>query len=263
MENFIEANKELWKHWTKGHEHSEMYDLEGFLAGRNSLKAIEIETLGDLSGKSLLHLQCHFGQDTLSLARMGAKACGIDFSPEALQLARRLNTQLGLDVRFFQSNVLEAKGLIDEQFDIVFTSYGVLTWLPDLKPWAEVVSHYLKPGGIFCIVEFHPLLLAFDWDANKFIYPYFNKPEPDLTIATGSYAVEDLDIKLEEYNWSHSLSETIGPLLKNGLELLEFEEYPFSPYNCFPNMRERKDGNFEHKELGNMPHTFMLKMRKA
>lgn len=263
MEKFIQANQALWNAWTQAHQKSEMYDLPSFLAGRSSLKPIELNTLGDVNGKSLLHLQCHFGQDSLSFARIGAKVCGIDFSPEAVNLAKKLNEQLGLDARFFQSDVLQAKGLIDEKFDIVYTSYGVLTWLPDLKPWAEVISHYLKPGGIFCIVEFHPLLMTFDLEKNKVVYPYFNHQEPDKEIVAESYTNDKMEKPLEEYSWSHSLSETITPLLENGLELLEFKEYPYSPYDCFANMVERPDKNFVHKDLTDAPHLFMLKMRKT
>ena len=263
MKKYLQANRQLWDQWSKAHPESEMYDVPGFLNGRNSLKPIEIEALGDLTNKSLLHLQCHFGQDTLSMARMGAKVCGLDFSSVAIEQANKLNAQLQLDARFVQADVLQAKGLIEEQFDIVFTSYGVLVWLPNLEAWAEVVSHYLKSGGIFCIVEFHPMLMCFDFEKLTVAYPYFHQKEPDLELVRGSYAVEEMNIEMEEYVWSHSLSEIISPLLKNGLQLLEFEEYPYSPYNCFPGLVERPDGNFEHKELKHTPHLFMLKMRKS
>ena len=133
-----------------------MYNMSDFLSGATSLKSIEREALGDVGGKQLLHLQCHFEQDTLSWARLGAEAVGVDFSQEAIKIARQLNEELGLSAAFLQSDVLQLSGKLQRQFDIVFTSYGVLNWLPELDSWGEVVAEHLKPGGRFYIVEFHP-----------------------------------------------------------------------------------------------------------
>src|SRR5919206_2445351 len=157
MNKYVESNRSLWDGWTRLHAHSEFYDLAGFKAGRSSLKDIELAEVGDVRGRSLLHLQCHFGQDTLSWARLGAEVTGVDFSTEAIRLARALNEELHIPARFIQSNIYALPDVLDERFDIVFTSYGVLAWLPDLDAWGEIVARYLKPGGFFYIVENHPL----------------------------------------------------------------------------------------------------------
>jgi len=175
MKEYFKSNQELWDQKTPIHLNSEFYDMEAFRAGKTSLNRDEIAHLGDdIAGKSLLHLQCHFGQDTLSWAKMGAKATGIDFSEKAIQQARALNDEMGLDAKFVQSNVYDLKENLEGQFDVVFTSYGVLTWLPDLEEWASIVNHFLKPGGIFYIMEFHPTLYMLDWDNGKIAYQYFD-----------------------------------------------------------------------------------------
>ncbi len=121
-----------------------MYDLEGFRRGQNTFYPIEIEELGDVRGKTVLHLQCHFGQDTMSLARMGAKVVGVDFSEEAVKLARSLSTEIGIPAEFICCNIYDLPKHLDRQFDIVFTSAGVLCWINDLSKWAQLIDRYLK-----------------------------------------------------------------------------------------------------------------------
>ena len=146
------------------HARSAFYDVEAFKAGQSRLLSIEREEVGDVRGKSLLHLQCHFGLDTLSWARLGAQATGVDFSAPAIRLARALNDELGLGATFVHSNVYDLPDALTGQFDIVYTSYGVLVWLPDLIRWAAVVAHFLEPGGTFYIVEGHPFMYVFDME---------------------------------------------------------------------------------------------------
>ena len=157
------ANRELWNAWTEIHEGSTFYDVEGFLAGRQTLLPIELEELGPdvREGTTLLHLQCHFGLDTLSWARRGARVTGVDFSDKAIALADRLAREVGLDeaCRFVQSDLYDLPAHLDERFDVVFTSWGVLMWLPDLTAWGRLIARYLRPGGIFYIVDFHPFVL--------------------------------------------------------------------------------------------------------
>ena len=261
MDRYLEANQALWDMKTPVHLETPMYDMAGFRAGRCSLIPIEREALGDVRGKSLLHLQCHFGQDTLSWARLGAKCTGIDFSGEAIQTARSLNEELGLDATFVQSNIYDLPDNLDGQFDIVFTSYGVLSWLPDLEGWAQVVRHFLKPGGTFFIAELHPSLMTFEMEDGTIRYPYFNTGKPLEEAVTGTYADRNADIKSTAYFWFHSVSETLGPLLRRGLVLQEFEEYDYFPWNCFPNMHERAPGEYVYGDFGvALPHMFTLKM---
>ena len=130
--------------------------MESFKKGKSSLNFIELDGLGDVSGKTLLHLQCHFGMDSLSWSRLGAKVTGIDLSNTAIEKARELNTELGLDAEFICSNVYDLKEMLDKKYDIVFTSYGTIGWLPDLGKWGDIISHFLNPGGIFYIADVHP-----------------------------------------------------------------------------------------------------------
>ncbi|HKK38655.1 MAG TPA: class I SAM-dependent methyltransferase, partial [Cryomorphaceae bacterium] len=154
--DYQQINRQSWNDRVDSHLKSEFYDVEGFLKGQASLKEIELPLLGDVNGKSILHLQCHFGQDTLSLQRMGANCVGVDLSDKAIEAAQNLNEELGLNARFVACDVYEAPKHIDEKFDVVFTSYGTIGWLPDLDRWAEVIAHFLKPGGKLVFVEFHP-----------------------------------------------------------------------------------------------------------
>ena len=149
MDNYINYNQDLWNELTPIHERSKFYDLEGFRSGKQSLKSIELDELGDVSGKSLLHLQCHFGVDTLSWARKGGIVTGIDFSDASINLAQSLSRELGIKASFFRANIYDLPDILKAEFDIVYTSYGVLAWLPDLKRWAEIIVHYLKRGGFF------------------------------------------------------------------------------------------------------------------
>src|SRR5579864_4514537 len=163
MRRYCEANRQMWNAWTPYHVESGFYDVEGFKRGqrrdRAGNDALEIEAVGDVVGKSLLHLQCHFGLDTLSWARRGATVTGVDFSEEAIRAARALAADVGVPAAFIQSDIYELPGRLRGEFDIVFTSHGVLGWLPDLDRWAGVVAHFLRPGGRFCLIEGHPFPL--------------------------------------------------------------------------------------------------------
>lgn len=262
MQEYFNTNRKLWDAKVEYHEASNMYDIEGFLKGRNMLNDIELEALGDVKGKKMLHLQCHFGQDSMCWARMGAQVTGVDLSPKSLALARKLNSQLGLDVQFVESNVLELKDHLEGQFDIVFTSYGTYGWLPDLEQWASVIHHFLKPGGIFYIADFHPVLYLYDFPTKSLQYNYFNNGKPYEEISEGTYADIDAPIRQKEYFWNHSLSEVINPFLGLGMQILEFKEYPYSPYDCFENMTAIEKGKYAFEAGISLPHIFSLKIKK-
>ena len=264
MKEYFETNRKAWDLRVDVHKTSEMYDLETFKKGRNSLTEIELNALNGLvKGKKLLHLQCHFGQDTLSLARMGAKATGVDLSPKAINLARELNDELGLDATFVESNILDLKENLNGQFDIVYTSFGVTSWLPDLEQWASIINHFLKPGGTFFIAEFHPTLYMFDFESQKITFNYFDSGGAIIEDVTGTYTDRNANISFKEYFWTHSLHETLNPLLKEGLILKEFMEYDYSPFNCFENMTEIEKGKYKFSDLNvSIPHVFSLKMKK-
>jgi 2-polyprenyl-3-methyl-5-hydroxy-6-metoxy-1,4-benzoquinol methylase len=148
------ANQRLWDAWTAVHAQGEFYDLAGFRKGGVRLRDEEVEAIGDVHGRTLLHLQCHFGIDTLSWARLGALVTGVDFSPAAIRLAREIAADIGIeDARFIESNVYELPDRLEGEFDVVYTSRGVLGWLPDIRNWARVVAHFLAPGGTFFITR--------------------------------------------------------------------------------------------------------------
>jgi len=247
MTIYTQANRRLWNAWTKIHERSQFYDLEGFKAGSSSLKSIEIEELGSVDGKTMLHLQCHFGQDTLSWARLGAKVTGVDFSDEAIHLAQNLAEELKINARFICSDIYDLPDSLDEKFDIVFTSYGVLAWLPDLTLWAEIISHYLKPGGNFYIVEIHPYADTLDdWETEPKLgirYPYFKPAEPMIFDADTSYAEPDVKHTepITNYQWNHSLGEILNALIGVGLRIEFFHEFPMTVFQQLSFM-ELRDG---------------------
>ena len=229
------ANEALWDAWTAIHATGAFYDLEGFKAGGVRLRPYEIEMVGEVRGKTLLHLQCHFGIDTLSWARLGARVTGADLSPDAVDLARSLAIELGFpDARFVRSNLYDLPAALDGQFDVVYTSRGVLGWLPDIRGWARVVAHFLAPGGTFFISEIHPVAQVFENDGVapgelRVTYPYFEHPEPLTFLVKGSYAdpTADLGSDLVEHGWDHGLGEIVTALIEAGLRIETLIEHPF------------------------------------
>jgi 2-polyprenyl-3-methyl-5-hydroxy-6-metoxy-1,4-benzoquinol methylase len=242
-EQYIDINKTLWNERTGHHLGSAFYDMESFISGRSSLNDIELDIIGDVNGKSILHLQCHFGQDTLSLARMGAKVTGVDFSEAAIDKANELSNQLGLDAAFICSDVYKLYEKLDRQFDMVFTTYGVLGWLPDMKRWANVVSKFLKPGGKLILVEFHPAVWMFDNAFTYVQYSYFNK-ETIIENEEGTYADKKAPMQLGSVNWNHDLSEVLQNIIDTGLTIEAFHEYDYSPYNAFSKTVEFAPGKY-------------------
>ncbi|WP_100804319.1 class I SAM-dependent methyltransferase [Ulvibacter sp. MAR_2010_11] len=242
----FEINKDTWNKRVAIHAASNFYNLEKFKKGVTSLHSYELEALGAITGKSVLHLQCHFGQDTLSLSRMGAKCTGVDISEVAISLAGKLNTELHLDARFVCCNVLDTSLYIEETFDIVITSYGTIGWLPDLKPWAQMISERLKPGGMFYIVEFHPIAWMFDYTVSPPQLKYgYQQKDAIYEEYEGSYADKNAKITSKEYGWNHGLGEIITSLSDAGLQIDFLQEHDASPYNIFPGLEENPNGLFE------------------
>jgi len=242
--DYISINKKLWNNKTEVHFNSEFYDVKSFLGGKSSLMKAELDLLGDVRGKKILHLQCHFGMDTISLARMGAKVTGVDLSDKAIEKARLLNEQCGTDVEFVESDVLKLKDVLNDSFDIVFTSYGTVGWLDDLTKWADVVHHFLKPGGEFIMVDFHPVVWMFSYDFTKIEFNYMDT-EAIVEELEGTYADKSSDLKDQSVGWNHGISGILNPLVHKGLRLADFQEYDYSPYNCFNNTIEISKGIFQ------------------
>jgi len=254
-EHYIQTNRDSWDRRTDEHVRSRFYDVEGFLAGACSLKEIELAELGDVRGKTLLHLQCHFGMDTLSLARRGARVTGLDFSPASIDYARSLARKVGVEARFVAADVYETAEHVDGAFDIVFTSYGALEWLPDLRAWARVVAAALEPGGVLHIVEFHPYAYAQQGE------PYFHASEPNA-LNESSYT-ENSEAVVPLYVWSHPIADVVNSLIAAGLELVHLNEFPFTPYDCFPGLVERAPGRYYRQDAkSDTPMLFSIKARK-
>lgn len=260
--DYLAINKKNWNDRTDVHYQSDFYDIPSFIAGRNSLKTIELDLLGDIKGKKLLHLQCHFGQDTISLSRLGAEATGIDFSEKAIQRAEELAQLTQSTTRFILSDVYGLKSVLNESFDFVFTSYGTIGWLPDIKQWAEVVSHFLRPGGTFVFAEFHPVIWMLSSDFKKIEYRYFND-EPIVEESEVTYTDGAMPGKSKTVGWNHGLAEVIQALIDQGLTLSVFQEFDYSPFNCFDNMVEVAPDKFQVQGIeGKVPMIYALKAMK-
>jgi SAM-dependent methyltransferase len=267
MDEYLETNRKMWDELTPIHAESEFYDLDGFKRGRCSLQQIEIEEVGDVTGKSMLHLQCHFGMDTLSWARRGATVTGIDFSGKAIELARSLADELGISARFICCNLYDLRSHLSGEYDIVFTSAGVLAWLPDLREWAGLIAHFLKQGGIFYLREFHPIAYMFNDDeavtAPEVQYPYFQTEMPLRFDDAGSYADRNAATRNVNYEWPHSLSEIINSLIEAGLRLEFLHEFTFVGYQSHPFLTQGSDGNWRYEKLpGGLPLAFSIRAVK-
>lgn len=264
MSERIENNRRQWDERTPIHVGSRFYDVEGFKAGRCSLNLVEIEELGDVAGKRLLHLQCHFGLDTLSWARRGAQATGADFSAESITVAKRLAEELRLDAHFVCSDIYDLESNLDGRFNVVFTSYGVLVWLPDLPRWAEMIAHFLDEGGVFYIVEEHPLGGALVQEDGKLIAaePYFDVG-PTECPGDGTYADLTATLSVPSYQWQHSLSDVINALADAGLRIEFLHEFPSCGWQRLPSMERREDGYWHLPDRDDLPFLFSLRARKA
>lgn len=261
-ENYIEINKQSWNNRVDTHLKSEFYDLDGFLQGKTSLNQIELDLLGNIQGKSILHLQCHFGQDTISLARMGAKCTGVDLSDRAIETAQELAQKTKTEANFICADIYNLPHILHEKFDIVFTSYGTIGWLPDMDKWAKVVSQFLKPQGKFIFVEFHPIVWMFDEEFKEVKYNYA-KSEAIIEVESGTYADTQANITQKYVSWNHSLSEVINSLIKQGLNITSLQEFDYSPYNCFKNTVKIEDRKYRIKHLDNkIPMVYAIEANK-
>jgi SAM-dependent methyltransferase len=264
-EDAFRDNNALWDEWTRIHETSAFYDLEGFKRGGIRLKTYELDEIGPVDGLDVLHVQCHFGLDTLSFARLGAHVTGADFSAAAVSLARRVADEVGFpDARFVESNVYDLPAALDGDFDLVYTSNGVLGWLPDVRGWARVVDHFVRPGGRFYVTEIHPVAQAFENEGVapgelRLTYPYWEHDEPLTFAVEGSYADPTALVAADrEHGWDHSLGEIVTALIDAGLEIRSLREYPFCAWRL-DFLEEAEDGWRLPGELdGRLPLSFSI-----
>ncbi|MDB6054118.1 MAG: Methyltransferase type 11 [Verrucomicrobiales bacterium] len=257
----VRSNRELWNNLSSVHPSSAFYDVPRFLTGQSALNCIEQELLGDITGKTILHLQCHFGLGTLSMARMGAIVTGVDFSEVAIQKARELNGQLKLKANFVEQDVNRLDEVLQGEFDIVFASFGIIGWHKDLARWARIVSHFLKADGKFVFAEFHPTFWMLSEDHSRVAYSYF---QADAIVEENqkSYAAPEAGVLGTSYCWNHGLAEVFQALEQEGLTVMNFREYDFSPYPIFQATTE-KEGRYYIQGMEHLvPLVYSLTARK-
>jgi len=265
---YLAANQALWDEWAEIHARSDWYDLEAVRRGKCKLRPYEVEEVGDVAGRTLLHLQCQIGTDTVCWARRGAKVTGVDFSPRAIAIATDLAGELGIDARFVCADVLLLPETLEDRFDIVYTSRGVLRWLPDLSRWARVVAHFLLPGGTFYITEIHPVAKAFV-DAEGVTEPrvghaYFPRPDPLALPVQGSYADPTADVTQPlKYLWPHSIGELVTAVAAAGLRIEFLHEFPWADRPLsFLKQHDERTWTLPDDSEGELPLFFSLKATK-
>jgi SAM-dependent methyltransferase len=239
----LKDNRHAWDLRTRVHRDSAFYDVESFKRGRSSLRHFELEELGDVAGRSLLHLQCHFGMDTLSWARLGAHVTGVDFSEEAIATARALAAEIGVEASFVCANLYDLPAVLDGEFDIVVSTYGIIGWLPDLDGWARVIAHFLKPGGTFCLVEIHPMSSLFDEvDGDLKLTDSLFDSGPFEIESVETYADDHALPAHPEHNWRWPLSRLVTALAAAGLRIERLREFPVDVRRRLPSMVQGDDG---------------------
>lgn len=261
------ANRMNWDERVSIHVGSDFYNVAAFKAGATTLLPVELSEVGDVRGKTLLHLQCHFGLDSLSWAREGAVVTGVDFSGEAIDTARGLAQELGIPARFIESNVYDLKEALTGTFDVVLASYGVLVWLPDIPEWGRIVASFVRPGGFLYIIDGHPFFHTFADSPSGMDLRLLNRYFTGEALSyeeDGTYA--DTNAKLEhkrQYEFQHTLGGIVTSLVGAGLQVEFLHEFPFSAYAALPDMEKGDDGYYRLKEHdGLVPFLFSLKARK-
>jgi SAM-dependent methyltransferase len=242
MDDAFEINRRNWEDRVAIHlrDATGFYNIKGFLAGDDTLTPIEAAEIGDIRGKRLLHLQCHFGLDTLSLARRGAEVTGLDFSPGAIAGARDLAARAELAATFVEGNVYGTPTLAPGPFDIVFTTWGTINWLPDIRRWAEVIAAVLAPGGVFYFADGHPNTLMLEEVGGRLVAINQRPSTPDAPIEDSD--ADDLVtytgdttplVNTASRSWTHSLSGILTALIDAGLTIEMVREHDAVPWAFF------------------------------
>jgi SAM-dependent methyltransferase len=273
MHDYRAVNRANWDDRVAAHAASPDYAVSRFSedpAFLSDVVSFDVPRLGDIRGLDAVHLQCHIGTDTVSLARLGAGMTGLDFSAPALEQGRRLAEAVGVEIEFVESDLYGAPGALGrERFDLVYTGVGALCWLPDIRRWAEVVASLLRPGGRLFMREGHPVLWVLaEPRADGLIvleYPYFEQPEPMIWDEGGTYVETDhVFTQTVTHEWNHGLGEIVSAVLDAGLELTALEEHDSVPWNALPGqMTEIGGGEFRLSERPErLPHTYTLQARR-
>ena len=266
-EDWFALNLRRWDEVAAIHPGTRFYGVDRFKAGENALLPLELAEVGDVAGKSLLHLQCHFGLDSLDWVRQGARVTGLDFSGEAIRQARKLAEETGLAAEFVEANVYDAAEVIDRRFDILFMSWGTLIWLPDLPRWAEIVARLLAPGGFLYLLDGHPTAMVLEQTDKAgaiFVnFPYFNGAEPLLFQVDKTYADEVPVKNKAEATWQHPLSLILSSIQNSGLEIEFFREHQVLAWQLFPCMCKGEDGYWRLPgDRPSLPLSYSIKARR-
>lgn len=265
------VNRAMWDERAPAHAASPDYAVRQMIDDPERLSDVvrfDVPRLGDVSGLRGIHLQCHIGTDTLSLARLGAAMTGLDFSPASLEIARRIAVEAGLDIDYVESDVYSASDVLGcNGFDLVYTGVGALIWLPDIRRWADVVAQLLRPGGRLFLREGHPVLWSLDetrTDVIAFGYPYFEHPEPLVFDASDTYVETDAVFSnVESREWNHGLGEIVTALLDAGLRLTMLVEHDSVPWEGLPGLMHVADGEWSLIEHGDwVPLSYTLQAVK-
>jgi SAM-dependent methyltransferase len=273
MDDYRETNRANWDERAPAHVASPGYAVDRFLADPEFLSDVvrfDLARLGDVRGLRGVHLQCHIGTDTISLARLGARMTGLDFSGEAIEQARRLAEQTGADVEFVQADAYDAATVLErESFDLVFTGIGAICWLPRIDRWADVVAALLKPGGRLFMREGHPMLWSLadarEDDLLVVEHPYFETEEPYVEHDGGTYVETDVEFERNvSYSWNHGLGEIVTALLDHGLTPTMLVEHDSAPWEGLPGKMEKLDnGEYRLPERRErLPQTYTLQAVK-
>jgi SAM-dependent methyltransferase len=235
----LETNRLAWDECAALHARGcAYYPVEAFKAGQTGLRPNTPDDLGDVRGQRLLHLQCHFGMDSLMWVRQGAVVTGVDFSPVAIAQARRLATESGLEATFLEADVCQLPDQLRAQFDMVLSYCGTITWLGNLKDWARGIARCLKPGGFFYLADCHPLSLAMEVSADQSVpqphYSYFGRGQPIRCDEPGTYALPQAKTEHNvTYQWQHTIQDILSALIAAGLQLEFLHEFPFAFYQRY------------------------------
>lgn len=249
-----EKNRTAWNEMTDVHFKHPDYKVKEFLEDRSTLKSIELTEVGDVHGKKLLHLMCQFGLDTLSWARRGAIVTGVDISDKSIERANELKEKAGLPAEFVRSDVLDLAGKIGNRFDVVFQSYGTHCWISDIDQWAQVIAHYLRPGGIFYIIDDHPIIQIYQVENGS----YFDTL-PEYSSGQQDYCDRSYILKNELVEWQHTLSSIVNTLIKAGLTIELVNEFDKGYYPIHEDWYE-KDG-YWYPPGGPPPYPLMFSIR--
>lgn len=264
MSEWRESNRAYWDERVPIHASGGFYDVEGFVAGEERLRPFEIEEVGDVSGGDLLHLQCHFGMDTLSWARRGARVVGVDFSAPAVEKARELAARLGLGAEFVRADVYEAReALGGRTFDVVYTGLGALNWLPDIARWADVAASLVRPGGFLYLSEFHPFTWVFGDDDLSVTHDYFHEA-PQVWDEPGTYAdLSAQTVHNRTYEWNHTLGSVVSAVAGSGLTLEFLHEHDHTLFPRWPFLRRLDSGTYRLPEgTPSLPLMYSLRARR-